>query len=811
MKSKIIKLFEISIKTKLVYICLIFILACIGFASITRSLFENFQKHQEQYRSSTHNLLEIGNLVTNFFEIQENGKQFLMRKDIGYLHTYQVQIDSFQFKLEQIVQLIKHKDDLLYLNSITTLLLEKKIILEELQQLFANKEVIDSLYNKISSRIEKEINKETSKVDANAIMLQDTVWQKNKTFGERLRDAFRSNKKRNADIAAINTIVVNDSVIEKTMKVNHLLDSLRFVLQKQQNQYITKIENIENELYALLNADLIITKDITHLLLQFHEEMLLNVISLGDEFEGKTQLALRWSLLVGAIASLFIIIFILLIYRNVKVIRKTNVALAVEKQKTEELMESRHQMLLSISHDIKTPLNALLGYLELWENENFSPEQFRELSTMQYSGKYIMALLNNLLEFTRLEQQKSQISKENIEIVPFVMEIMEMFQPLCIEKNNKLNYVIDVEHNPQILMDTLKLKQILVNLISNAVKYTAQGEINVHVKEVCEPVLTLKVKVSDTGKGIPKEKLSTLFDAFTRVEKNSSGIEGTGLGLFVVKGLVDLLGGEIDIETEESRGTTVTFSIPFEPVLEITKPVDLPLKSLMIWVIEDDATQLQVIVSMLKKLGHTVITSANKNQFVRVLNNMQQPPDFDVVFTDLEIGDFNGYEVLRKIKYYSNTPVICFSGTCTTSKAELQQTGFDDFLEKPFSMHQLEKILRNIIHQKTETDFFSLHTLNEMFDNDKETVLSLLKKFTTSLPYDIQKFETALADENLALIQQTAHRLLPFCKQINAREVVPILEKIELSKKEDDVCFNNLKEEVTLLIIKLKKLLLKIK
>ena len=807
MKPKIVKVFEKNINTKLVLVYVTIALLCVGFFALTNSLFADLKKHKERYRYSSQILLETNNLVSQFYNIQEYGNLFLIQKELHYFNMYQKEIDVFQQKLEQVALFIQHEDMNLYLANISSLLHEKKMMLQKLQQLFNNKRETDSIYQKIAVRMEKKMENAMPETEINEAKRSDTLWQKQLTFGQRLKEAFISNKKRGKNVAAINTLVTIDTITRTTFTAYTLLDSLQDLTHYYQNQHALKIGKIEIEFLALLNADQYITKEITSLLLRLHEELLLNVISLGEDFEAKSKEVMKKSVMAGTFALLLISALIILIIRNVKTIRKIYEALAIEKQKTEELMESRHRLLLAISHDIKTPLNALLGYLELWENENLSHKQLHELNSMQYSGKYILSLLNNLLEFSRLEQNKTQITKENIEIVPFVMEIMEMFQPLCHEKNNKLTYDINVKENPQILMDSLKLKQILVNLISNAVKYTNKGEINVRVEEVFEPARQVRIKVSDTGKGFPKEKLSSIFQPFTRIEKNSSGIEGTGLGLFVVKGLVDILGGTIDIETEENRGTTVTFSLPFENVLEHAKPDIHPGKSLIVWIIEDDATQLQVINAMLNKLGHKAVISNSKEAFENEL--LLNPFNYDVVFTDLEMGDLNGYEVLQKVKSHFDVPVICLSGTNATSKTELQQMGFDDFLEKPVSMHQLKKILTSIQKQKTEmpTRLFSLDTLNEMFGNDKETVFELLKTFSKSLPDDIQSFEHAMAEENLILVQQTAHRLLPFCKQINATGVVPILEKIELSKKENKFCFNDLKEDVALLILKLKKLL----
>jgi len=570
-RSKITQIFEKNIKTKLAFVLITIIILCIGFVMVTKSLFSEFRKQQEQYRYNTQVLLEVNNLVSQFYDIQEYGNMFLVQKEVHYLHIYQMQIDTFQQKLEHIVQFIQHDDENRYLADITVLLYEKKIMLKQLQQLFVSKKDIDELYQKIAAKIEDEIYRNMSQSEVHTTVQQDTVWQEHKKFGQRLREAFRSSKKRDKDISVINTLIITDNVASKLFAVNSLLDSLYELTQQYQHQYTTKINKIEVELYALLTADQYINREITDLLLQLHEGMLLNVISLGEEYEEIVRSALIRSIVAGAITVLLITTLIFFILKNIKTIRKTNDALALEKQRTEELMESRHQLLLITSHDIKTPLSALLGYLELWEDESLSPQQLRELDIMQYTGKSILALLNNLLEFSRLEQRKSQVIQENTEIVPFFMEIVEMFQPLCNEKKNKLHYSIEVKNNPQIVTDLLKLKQITVNLISNAVKYTSEGEVNVRVEEIDEPNLQLMVTVSDTGKGIPKEKLSSLFEPFTRIEKNSFGIEGSGLGLFVVKGLVDLLGGTVEIQTEEDQGTAISFTIPFEPVSVATR------------------------------------------------------------------------------------------------------------------------------------------------------------------------------------------------------------------------------------------------
>jgi signal transduction histidine kinase len=223
-------------------------------------------------------------------------------------------------------------------------------------------------------------------------------------------------------------------------------------------------------------------------------------------------------------------------------------------------MQSRHQLLLSISHDIKAPLCSILSYLEFWDKDDLSAEEIRQLSSMQNSATHILNMLTNLLEFSRLEQKKTQIQNQTIEPIPLFLEIVDLFKPMTDGKHLKFLYQFKNLDDSQITIDALKLRQIVTNLISNAVKYTTQGEIQLSVELLNEP-LRLRIVVSDTGIGIPKEKTDTIFDSFLQFENRSAHIEGSGFGLFVVKGLTDVMNGTISVQSSE-KGTTFEVELP---------------------------------------------------------------------------------------------------------------------------------------------------------------------------------------------------------------------------------------------------------
>jgi signal transduction histidine kinase len=335
------------------------------------------------------------------------------------------------------------------------------------------------------------------------------------------------------------------------------MDTLLRVLEQDQEK---QLKTIEERYMALLSADQKIGQDIAYMLLDLHQTTLNRVVEMLAQKDRNTQHVL----FAGILAFLILSGFILMIFRSAQSNLRQSRELAEAKRITEELMNSRHQLLLSISHDIKAPLCSILSYLEFWDKDDLSAEEIRQLTSMQNSATHILDMLTNLLEFSRLEQKRTQIHNQIIEPIPLFLEIVDLFKPMATDKHLKLSYQFNHLDDCRVSIDTLKLRQIVTNLISNAIKYTTQGEIQ-FTADFLEAPNRLKIVVSDTGIGIPKEKLDTIFESFIQIENRSANIEGSGLGLFVVKGLVDVMDGRISVEST-SEGTTFAVELPLSVI-----------------------------------------------------------------------------------------------------------------------------------------------------------------------------------------------------------------------------------------------------
>ena len=365
------------------------------------------------------------------------------------------------------------------------------------------------------------------------------------------------------------TTVSKDTVIHvpKTEKKGHqgqdsvnILANLRVLSDRAKTEYWKKIKDYEKKTQELVKADNQLSEQISSLLIRLNQEILDSTVAEIEKSELIIQENTRTSILIGAATFILIIIFIILIISDVNKGYRARRAAEEAKRKTEEIMESRHKLLLSVSHDIKAPLTSIMGHVELMDKNNNE----KEIVSIQQSADHILNLLNNLLEYSSLEQGKLQVSNENFDIGQLCAEISEMFAPIARHKNLEFQFENNIEPNTLLNSDKLKIRQILTNLISNGIKYTLEGSVSFKARLGRSLVV---FDIIDTGVGIPEDKLEEVFKPFVRIETYNQFAEGSGYGMSVVKGLVDLLGGEIHTESEVGKGSHFEVRIPVE-VLE---------------------------------------------------------------------------------------------------------------------------------------------------------------------------------------------------------------------------------------------------
>ena len=374
-----------------------------------------------------------------------------------------------------------------------------------------------------------------------------------------------------------------------------------------------------------------------------------------------------------------------------------------------------------MSHDIRTPMNAILGYAQLMEdelNEKDLPKVSEYLEKLQQSGNLLLSIINNVLDMARIESGRMEIDENYGRIEDIRQTLFEIFEDEAEKKNLALHYTINVEHE-HILTDITKVKEIFVNILSNAIKYTpAGGSVMINVDELAcdEPCcMIVRTRVSDTGIGMSQEYMTKIFDAFTREQNTTkSKITGTGLGMSIVKNYVEMLGGTIDVESELGKGSTFTVTLKHRIADEsyyVNKHIEEPgtgseiLKGRNILLAEDNDLNAEIAEVILERAGLKIERVENGIQCVNRI--MEMPTGtYDMILMDIQMPKMNGYKATQTIRHLPDKDKACIPIIAMTANAfeedkrDAIAAGMNGHIAKPIQVDKLLLMLAEIIRQQ---------------------------------------------------------------------------------------------------------------
>ena len=726
----------------------------------------NLRSTIESQRSninSQHAALEWANRFTkNVHEAQSAANLYAFTKQTRYKRRFNEAKKLISAQVDSIVMIEINEDNKTMVKEIDGLIKSKGSISNELSKQFHDFNPLAEFDRTIDDYMPPEPEEEivVTKISKDTII--HVPRNQKKGFWRRIGNVFNPTEEDSivhVSIESTDTLHIqrqsNDSLT--------ILADLRLLSDQAKAEYWNKIKEYESKTQELVRADNQLSEQISNLLIHLNQEILDSTIAEIEKSEASIKENIRTSILIGAITLFLIVIFIILIISDVNKGHRARQAAEEAKKKTEEIMESRHKLLLSVSHDIKTPLSSILGNVELMDKTGNE----KEFSSIQQSADHILNLLNNLLEYSSLEQGKLQIRNESFNLRQICDETAEMFRPIAKHKNLDFVYEPDMEEDSFILSDRLKIKQILSNIISNGIKYTLEGSVRFKARTGRNLVV---FDITDTGVGIPPDKLEDVFKPFVRIETYNQFAEGSGYGMSVVKGLVDLLGGEIHIESEVGKGTHFEVRIP---VGNVEKPIEEDgevnsdkKKSLNILVIDDDNTLLSVIDTMLHRLGHQAIACRSKND---IESAIAQIHDYDYVLTDREMGALTGNDILHLIKEADpDKPVILMTARIEYSNEIAKEEGFDGFLQKPFNLKQLESLFGSVAVAESEQEiaFPDFPSFSEMMGNDRPSMTDILSVFVKSTSDDLMTMNALIEASDFIEMQALCHKMLPMFTQL---------------------------------------------
>ena len=378
-----------------------------------------------------------------------------------------------------------------------------------------------------------------------------------------------------------------------------------------------------------------------------------------------------------------------------------------EREKQRIKAEAQSYFLAQISHEIRTPLNGVLGTVDLLEQTKLTPEQLAYVDIIQSSGKSLLTLVNDVLDYSKIEAGKMAVIEEQIALHDLVRHQVELFRSAAVQKDIEFTLHIEANVPKWIQSDSQRLRQVWSNLISNAIKFTEHGYVRVFLsvlRENNQPYLVLKVK--DSGIGIASNDLKHLFNAYQQVELGKRRVYGgTGLGLAISRELVELMDGQIRVESQLNQGSEFKVLTPLKPVVGVNPLTEdeevVHSRPLSILVAEDNLVNQKVIFGLLNKMGHTVVIVPQGDEVVA--ERISPDSHYDIILMDCEMPIVDGYDATKLIRRYEqdnglpNIPIVALTAHALDEvRRKCLESGMNDFLTKPINTNQLNRTINQL-------------------------------------------------------------------------------------------------------------------
>lgn len=677
-----------------------------------------------------------------------------------------------------------------------------------IQMLRVLSEANDSLLS--ASEIEEIISEQDSiivqqRVQHRVITKRDSLitTPKKKGFFKRLSEVFVPSKQDSAVLVNTSLEIATDTILEPTSSKDSLQQKIRMATEEKRLQRRKTIRRTSTK-YQRMNTQL--TARMDTLIKQYEEEMTLRA---RQDAELQQEVRMRSARIIAGIAIGAVLLsafFLILIMRDISRSNRYRRELEIANRRAEDLLVAREKLMLAITHDFKAPLGSIMGYTELLSRLTEDERQRFYLDNMKSSSEHLLKLVSDLLDFHRLDLNKAEVNRVTFNPFQLFDEIYVSFEPLTAAKGLTLQCHVASELNGKYISDPLRLRQIVNNLVSNAVKFTQKGEITLTATYESSK---LTIAIADTGKGMATEDRERIFQEFTRLS-GAQGEEGFGLGLSIVKKLVTLLEGKISVESTLGEGSCFTVVLPLYPIGESimeSKPssesetmdmdegaIVVPsMKVIRVLLIDDDKIQLSLTAAMLKQHGIDAVCCEQLEELIEQLRTSV----FDVLLTDIQMPAINGFDLVKllrtsNIPQAKTIPVIAVTARSEMDKAVLHEHGFAGCLHKPFTVKELLLTVNEgqlsadeaHITEDMGNTGINFSALTAYSEDDSEAAYSIIQTFIEETKKNIERMQQALADKETDGIAAMAHKLLPLLTLIGASEAIAPLKYLESCRGE---------------------------
>lgn len=721
-------------------------------------------------------IIRISNTIADLYASEAVGRSSILTGTAKDYNAYSRLIDSIHKEIEGIKEEVEHSQRPKF-DSIQFLLNRKKNSINEIIQYRNN-------FNK---------NNTFRRAISGIYNVKDSI--KSTVQPIRSEKKYQWNNLVNA--------LLTPAQLDSLSKLPVSNDSLAMAFDKVLTDLLVKENRLRYRLFRkeqlLLEENRIISDQLRVILASVENDFLQNSYAKINKSQASISNTIKTMAWVGAITFFFLIIFAWIIIRDLTSNQNYRKQLELLNVENEELLRSKSMLMATVTHDLQTPLGSIIGFHDLLKESGVNAKQRQYLDNIKESAGYIMKLVNDLLDFSKLENNRITIEKAPFNIKQLVENTCKTLEPIAVNKDIELNWDIDEDLNATFLSDRYRIKQVLTNLVSNAIKFTNEGSVEVTGRLYDGNIM---ISVLDTGIGIAPDKHGEVFKEFTQAH---SGIEkkfgGTGLGLNISKRILELLEGEVQLESVEGQGSIFTIILPAIKADEVAVAGRQPfedvtnyLKGKKILMVDDDAVQLMLMRELFANYPADVTTEINSSLIITMLEKQR----YDLLISDVQMPVLDGFGLISLIRHHDNPqiaalPVIALSGKRDLVPSDFTEKGFTAHHPKPIQLETLINLIAGIFGYAemqgreevvaTKPDnsgpLYNLQSLTGFTNNDPESLKTILRTFIDTVHANCRELTEAASAKDAHKMAETAHRMIPMLRQMEIHSIADLLLPIE--------------------------------
>lgn len=732
--------------------------------------------------ASTHKLTLINQTLVKIYESESNARLYSATGDPSYLSYYEDQNRAISANLKELRNISYNSEQQLQLVNVLVLQSQKNKVINDLIELkkakIAPKDYATIFKNHPDS-VELEMKQKVYTSSNTPTATASPV--RKRSFFERLKALFKDDKpvvNPRTDLGPQRKV---DSASFKQVRKDNSISDLRNSINAMQRRDARLAIQMNVKEVALMKRDKLLTDRMLYQITKLNdEEVKINNKQLAqfnkdsDEYTGRI-------LILGLSFLFIIIIFLISIFRDIKRSYMLQKKLEESNTKIQELLKVKERFLANMSHEIRTPLSAIIGFSELLlKRRKYSEEDTLAINS---SAKHLHAIVNEILDYSKVESNSVEFELTSFFIDSFLKEIVAEMSVKAKEKGIYLHLNVATTLK-SIKSDRLRLKQVLLNLISNAIKFTNEGEVTISAKDDNDNLL---IQVSDTGIGIPETALTKIFDEFTQADGSvARKFGGTGLGLSISRKLVQQMGGNISVQSKENEGSSFTIEFPLHEIKgeeikvdnQIVKVIKTTSKVLFI----DDDNFVRLLIGKILAVNNIDYDEASSG--VEGIEKVKRG-NYGLIITDLHMPGLSGIDTVKAIKEFNpNAKILFLSADMSNSMVEeMKSIGANGILQKPFSEIEILTAISNILQQnegKEETlPLCDISKVTAFVGNSKEDLMLIVGTFIASSNESIEFIIQNNRVGNEKEVAEKAHKLLTGFRQFGITKGVEYLREIE--------------------------------